>query len=302
MSRMRIGFFGALTLVALRVVVGLHFFLEGADKLGDPKFASSGFLANAKGPFAHLYTNMVWDKDGLYRLSFDHTVAFWDDFKNRAVSHFAFDDVQTKAAAKTFKAYDDRLRAFLGSHQGEIDEYSKQLERRDNNAAEPARELASLQAQDAKITADRMKLRGELLPTIDRMWKDYENDLNALATDEQYRQHGRLAIGKIGTRFGDSAFVDRVIPWFDMIVGGCLILGLLTRPAALAGGLFLLSVCASQWPGSLGAAPIYYQAVEMVAMFVLAAVGAGQCLGVDYLFSSLIRKREPANQPATQKR
>jgi uncharacterized membrane protein YphA (DoxX/SURF4 family) len=96
--------------------------------------------------------------------------------------------------------------------------------------------------------------------------------------------------------------VDQIIPWFDMIVGGCLVLGLLTRPAALAGGLFLLSVCASQWPGSLGAAPIYYQAVEMVAMFVLAAVGAGQCLGVDYLFSGLIRKREPANQPATQGR
>jgi uncharacterized membrane protein YphA (DoxX/SURF4 family) len=299
---MRIGFFGALTLVALRVVIGLHFFLEGADKLGDPKFASSGFLANAKGPLASLYSNMVWDKDGLYRLSFDHTVAYWDNFKNRVVSHFGFDDVQTKEANKTFKAYDDRLRAFLGSHQGDIDEYSKQLVRRDENAKKPARELASLQAQDAKITAERMKLRGELLPTIDRMWKDYENDLNAISSEEQYRQHGRLAIGKIGTRFGDSAFVDQIIPWFDMIVGGCLVLGLLTRPAALAGGLFLLSVCASQWPGSLGAAPIYYQAVEMVAMFVLAAVGAGQCLGVDYLFSGLIRKREPANQPATQGR
>jgi hypothetical protein len=53
------------------------------------------------------------------------------------------------------------------------------------------------------------------------------------------------------------------------------------------GAAFLASVCLSQWPGWPGAAPIYYQAVEMLSLLVLAAIGAGQYLGIDYLFGGL---------------
>jgi len=60
-----------------------------------------------------------------------------------------------------------------------------------------------------------------------------------------------------------------------------------TRVAAIAGAVFLASVCAAQWPGYSGAIPIYYQAVEMLALLVLAAVGAGRFLGIDYFFGGL---------------
>jgi uncharacterized membrane protein YphA (DoxX/SURF4 family) len=78
--------------------------------------------------------------------------------------------------------------------------------------------------------------------------------------------------------------MDWIIPYFDLTIGICLIVGLLTRTAAVLGGLFLLSVCAAQWPGYPGAAPIYYQAVEMLALFALAANGAGKWASVDALF------------------
>ena len=301
-SRLHVGIVAATAILALRLGIGLHFFLEGAAKLEDPKSFSSGFLANAKGPLAKFYTSMVWDADGLHRLDREGTLAFWDNYKNRVVSHFGFDAQQTKAADRVLLTYDSRLRAFLGSRSDEIEEYYQQLERRDKNAKDPARKLASLQAHEAKITGERMKLRGQLLPTIDGLWKDLENDLNALSTDEQYKRHGRLAIGKIGTRFGDSAFVDKMIPWFNIIVGSCLMLGLFTRPAAIAGGLFLLSVCMSQWPGSQGAAPIYYQAVEMLAMFALAGIGAGQFLGIDYLLGKLFRRQRVAEEVVVVKK
>ena len=65
-------------------------------------------------------------------------------------------------------------------------------------------------------------------------------------------------------------------------VGVLLILGLFTPVASLAGAAFLAGVCITQWPGSAGAMPIYYQSIEMVAMLVLAGVGAGRFLGLDY--------------------
>jgi uncharacterized membrane protein YphA (DoxX/SURF4 family) len=114
-----------------------------------------------------------------------------------------------------------------------------------------------------------------------------ENDLNALATDVQWTQHGRLPIGKPGRGLLDSETMDQVVPWFDTIVGACLILGFLTRPAALLGAAFLASVCASQWPLSPGAIPIHNQAIEMLSLLALAAIGAGRFLGIDFLFGGL---------------
>jgi hypothetical protein len=45
--------------------------------------------------------------------------------------------------------------------------------------------------------------------------------------------------------------------------------------------LFLISICASQWPLAPGAAPIYNQAVEALALLALAAIGAGRFFGID---------------------
>ena len=55
----------------------------------------------------------------------------------------------------------------------------------------------------------RGKLRAELVPPIDGLWKDLENDLNAIATQEQWERHGRLAIGKPGRALVDSETMDR---------------------------------------------------------------------------------------------
>ena len=59
--------------MVLRVGIGLHFYLEGATKLHDPKPFSAGFLGSAKGPFAPNYKRMVWDADGLFRFNYDAT-------------------------------------------------------------------------------------------------------------------------------------------------------------------------------------------------------------------------------------
>jgi len=286
-SSCRVGWLAAAAIVALRVGIGVHFLSEGWTKLENPKPFSAGFFGNAKGPLAPLYKGMVWDADGEYRLDLDGTLAEWDDYRHRVVNHYGFDEKQTKQAEQTFKAYEGRIKQFFGSKSEEIDEYFLWVERRKENAKDPTRQLASLQAHDARIATETRKLWSELIPTIDRLWKDLENDLNAISTEEQWERHGRLAISKPGRTPLDSESMDRVIPWFDVAIGVCLILGLFTRPAAILGAAFLASVCAAQWPGSPGAIPIFNQAIEMLALLVLAAIGAGRFLGIDYIFGGL---------------
>ena len=77
--------------------------------------------------------------------------------------------------------------------------------------------------------------------------------------------------------------VDKYLPIFDMSVGILLMLGLLTPLAGTAAGLFLLSVVLTQFPGSYGAQPTYYQAIEMLGCFVLAFADAGRYAGLDFL-------------------
>jgi uncharacterized membrane protein YphA (DoxX/SURF4 family) len=281
-------------IVLLRLGVGVHFLSEGWQKIEHPKPFSAGFFANAKGPFAPAYKNMVWDADGLYRLDVGGTVDAWNAYQEQIAGHYGFDEKQQKAATDIVKRYEARLKGFVGGKSEELAEYQQWLERRDRNAADPARQLASLQKHDARIAGEMGKLRSELIPPIDQLWKGLEDDLNALATEEQWTAHGRLAITKPGRSFGDSEMADRVVPWFDAAIGVCLILGLLTRPAAILAAIFLASICASQWPFAPGAAPIYNQAIEMLSLLVLAGVGAGRFLGLDYFLSGVCSVCFPA--------
>jgi len=68
------------------------------------------------------------------------------------------------------------------------------------------------------------------------------------------------------------------------------LLGLFTRFWAIVGSGFLLSVISSQWPGWPGAAPTYYQAVELFALLVLCATAAGRYAGLDFFIHLRIRK------------
>jgi uncharacterized membrane protein YphA (DoxX/SURF4 family) len=65
-SGARIGVLGVTMLVALRMVIGAHFFSEGMKKL-EPGFSSAGFLQGAKGPLAPHFKSFAptfhdWDQ------------------------------------------------------------------------------------------------------------------------------------------------------------------------------------------------------------------------------------------------
>jgi len=286
MSRTQLGPVAAAVLVVLRLAIGLHFLTEGLDKLGGAKpFSSAGFLGNAKGPLSPLYKGLIADPDGYRKLDSEATVAYWTSYQSRIIRHYGLDEAQQEQLDNLLAKTQGRLNDFFAENDETLDEYNKQIERRDANDARPEREgMQTLQTHDAKISGDRMKLKGQLMSQIDALWKNVETDFNSVATSEQRAAAGGpLPIGKLPGKGLCSDCVDVIVPWFDVIVGTCLIIGLFTRTSAVLAGLFLAFVCASQWPGYPGAAPIHYQSIEMLALFALATLGAGKVASVDAL-------------------
>ena len=129
MQKYQPGLFLIVTLVALRVAIGMHFFREGLNKLRDPKPFSAGFFGGAKGPLAEPFHNLVWDRDGLARLNLDATLQAWDQFRARVERKFGFDDNQKKRAAAVLRRYETELRDYLESKAGDIREYRGNIER-----------------------------------------------------------------------------------------------------------------------------------------------------------------------------
>jgi uncharacterized membrane protein YphA (DoxX/SURF4 family) len=119
------------------------------------------------------------------------------------------------------------------------------------------------------------------------MWNGLERDLNAIPEGSKKRP---LPIGQLGRSWLDSESIDGVLPWFHMLVGSLLIVGLFTRLAAVAGAAFVASVVLAQFPGSPGAAPTWFQAIEVLALVHLAAIGAGQFGGLDSGLCALSKK------------
>ena len=287
-SPRQLGTAALVALVALRIGIGFHFFNEGADKLQNPQWSSVGFLANAKGPFAASYHNMVWDADGRARLDYEEARMMWDHFRERVANQQGFNEEQVSQSHVIYERRLNQLEDQLDYTARDIKEYLLGLERRDDYRRQRDRtSVTSLAGQIARIEGELRSKRAELVGPIDKMWSGYEAELNAIAPPEQRR--GRyVSLDKPGRSGVDSETINGIIPYFDITLGLLLMIGLFTRTAAVVAGVFLCSVIVSQWPGAYGAVPTWPQFVEALGLFVIAATATGCVAGADF-FVGLLR-------------
>lgn len=296
-----------ITLVALRLSIGWHFFKEGTDKIKEPTWTAAHFFTGSKGPLKPLFETMVWDVDGRARLGYsvtkggwpkidvEPTLTMWRQYLDRVVQHYGFAEAQQKQADKVYTLWEEQLRWYMAANEEKILEYFHGLDRRAKNRADNARQsVESLRGQADKVESEISAAAAPWLAQINALWQGYDDALNALATPEQ--QQSRLTIGKLEPGFLNTNLIDKVIPWFDALVGALLIVGLCTRLASLAGAGFLFSIVLTQWPGAPGAQPTYYQTIEMLGMLVLAATAAGQFAGLDYVLYSYWSRFQHAKQ------
>jgi uncharacterized membrane protein YphA (DoxX/SURF4 family) len=157
--------------------------------------------------------------------------------------------------------------------------------------------VSSLRSQTESINAERSRNVREWLTEVDAMWDGVEADINALAVQEQ----GGLSVAIDAPQkswWSPLPWINAIVPWFDAIVGGLLILGLFTRLASLAGAIFLVGIIATQPPWVAGAMSTTYQWIEVVGLFVLYACHAGRYAGLDFFrYERAARRRLAVREP-----
>ncbi|MCG8648245.1 MAG: DoxX family protein [Pirellulales bacterium] len=282
---------GATMLVLLRVSIGWHFYSEGVDKYQSGKWDAAPFFANARGPFADEYRKLVWDADGSFRRDVEATEKHWNKFRDRLRRHYQFNDDQKKASQRIHDEAVKRVGQVLQDNATILTEYDLGLQRMADLNDDPSREgVASLRGQRETIRREILAQVGPVLAQIDAVWANYESAQNAIASSEQQDQNPKLELGKPPLGRMDTYRMNRIVPYFDLTIGLCLLFGFFTPVAALAAAAFLGSVFLGQYPPTTGPTSSNYQLVECMACLVVAATGSGRFAGLDYFLHLVVRK------------
>ncbi|MCS7306039.1 MAG: DoxX family protein [Thermoguttaceae bacterium] len=307
-------------LVVLRLSLGCHFLYEGIWKIKNAdRFSAKGFLLEAKGPLAPLFYRMVPDVDGRQRLQIEQRefeedgkkvvrlvsacyLDSWQETLERFVGFYQMSDEQQAEAQKLLRQYLDVMDRLLRENRKDIEGYLRSLEDfevRTAGASSARFEEARLWQEQRKLWAEAARWTGQL----DQMGRQFHLALwNQL--DDQQRAKGQVPLAAVGpdrlpfSLLGIqswSALLDKMVTYSLTAIGGCLMLGLFTRLAALGGAVFMLMVLATQppWPTIYPPFPevvghalvVDKNFIEMVALLVVMATGPGRWAGMDrFLF------------------
>jgi uncharacterized membrane protein YphA (DoxX/SURF4 family) len=219
-------------------------------------------------------------KGGALRIAYNGFVA-------EASKVYQFTEEQEAEAKKLVEETRKLLIENYKSYAAEIEEYKSGMPRIASLENDVMRtNVNSMRKQRDETEAKWRALVKPALADIDKITAEFEKRINDIATEEQSTFEKKkiyVSFKLPGSSPIDVKLIDKIIPIFDMSVGILLMLGLLTPLAALAAGLFLASVVLTQFPGSHGSVPTYYQAIEMLACFFLAFSDAGRYAGLDFL-------------------
>ena len=159
--------------------------------------------------------------------------------------------------------------------------------------------VESLRGQIDTIESDRSKKLKGWKKEVSDMWSSLEGQVNSLAVADQAERAMLPLERTFAPSNSNLAIINRIIPWFDVIVGSLLILGLFSRLASLLGAGFLLSVLATQPFWVPGSDPTYLYMIEFAALLVIFATCAGRNFGLDYFIHTFLnRKKNKLNAEA----
>jgi uncharacterized membrane protein YphA (DoxX/SURF4 family) len=321
LRRMSVGL--VLALVVLRFCTGLHFYSEGTKKLnydsGTGKlsvvFSAEGFLRGAVGPLAEFYHSKVpnfheWEKhlavprSALESHAASPAEAWLEQIRADLLAQqkaFAglrgLSKEQQEAGAAAYEFRLDQVNSYLEQQRDAIAQWQHELWRLKQMKDAPTAKGLPFQAERiADLEAETSRTPLEWVAQVRGIERGYHDDLRAVVTAEQ-----RAAGSDLPSRITDAvtdpkekqlARMNLIITCVITGVGGCLMLGLLTRLASVIAVAFLLSVMASQPPWIEGARAdvFYYQLVEVCALLVLFAAAAGRWLGLDAILRRLVGK------------
>ena len=296
----RIGTFGMIALVALRVGIGWHFFMEGTDKIKSGSFSSEGFLKASEGRLADQFHRLVWDYDGSLRLDAQLVKGQFEQAAEQARQRFGLTEAQLPKLERLKKQALEKVDQVYAEHSQAIFKYREGAPRKERMEQSAMwREVSSLREQKNRIERERLAAVWPAVESIDAIWQQYELNLNRdLPTNEQRASAAYLYVERPGEGVLSSRTLDRIIPIFDVTVGVLLIIGLFVPLAGWMGALFLAGVVLSQFPGDPNTQLTYFQSVEALALIALATIGAGRFAGLDFLTWAWRQNRKAARLQA----
>jgi uncharacterized membrane protein YphA (DoxX/SURF4 family) len=288
-------------LILLRIVVGIHFFGEGLSKIQSGTFDCGPFLMQARGPAAPLFHRLLDDPKGHLRLSAvpgdpvrvdpDRHLAFWQEHLALAEREFGLNEEQREAAQEMYRRHASELTGFLNDHRVEIEAWlnDRRVEEAPSKSGygSIAREqVPSLRDQLGTIAATRRAAAAGWFGQIQAMWDNYEAAIN------EYGDGARLELfAPWNPPDSPQQWINRILPWFDAVVGVLLVAGLATPLAAFGGMLLLIGVVATQPFWVPGVENTFPQWIELAALGVLAFARAGRTGGLDWFWMRSARRR-----------
>jgi uncharacterized membrane protein YphA (DoxX/SURF4 family) len=201
---------------------------------------------------------------------------------------------QRHQAEDVFAARVKQLGDYLATKSEAIVDNQHELWRLGSWRAEP--EAADVPYVQKRISSKAAETTGAATPWVNQV-REFEqkliDDLRNVLTPEQKSQAITSQALDEALTSPEQARLQELnvgVTVLTIGVGACLLLGFFTRLASLAGAVFLAAVVATQPPWVADSAPTYNQVVELAALLVLAATGAGRWFGVDYLTYKLFSR------------
>jgi len=293
---MRSTVFAVAALAFLRIIIGMHFFLEGMSHLRDPSWSSAGFRRAAVGPLAEKYRADL-PQTGDWRGTL-HTVdgrdpqeaaadwqrsvvAGWEALLARRGKLVPLAGEQQAATKQALDAAVATLGDTVDSWGEDLVDYRLQVVRLEAAERAPA-------SVDIPFARDRLSKKRKEIAAKENGWMQEASaigdklvaDWDALLSPEQ--------LAKVSAASEPSPLwkADRFVSWSLVTIGACLVLGFLVKFNAMGAVFFLASVVASQPFWVAGAQSTYDQWVEMAALLVIACVPIGGWSGLDYFLKS----------------
>lgn len=303
------GFLAAFLLILLRIAIGWHFLYEGVYKIETLKtnepFSSEGYLRNATGPLAErFFRPMVPDVYGFDRLDLDKLTAHWDAELARFAGHFKLDDAQKAEAAKALDQAKGKAKDWFSDSGNvlKVQQYEADVEK----AIAVDASTTALRFERAEAQKQRQKAetaRKELLDVVGGWEKTLDDQWLAIVPVERQRE-----VGPLRAEWTKLDYMNALTIFGLTACGFCLILGFLTRFAALGAAAMLVMFYLSSppWPG-LPQSPMseghYFlvnkNLIELIACLALAALPTGHWIGLDAaIFGPRARRRAAARAAA----
>jgi len=273
----RINGWACFLLVALRLVIGWHFLIEGAYKIHTHRlgktatntpWSGEGFFREGYGPAAPVARNLLGMSEGnsLARLKVEGNqfppalAADWQALVERFATHYDLSPEQRKAAESVLDAQKSQTLAWLrGDTSSDIKrpvpwgvaelkltvpqriaEYQAKLRGIDDayTVELPVFNKDVERARLRTVKADAARVLADLNADLDLQTAELKSALVKILTTEQTAR-GALPDG---TPVRPIDRLDQATMWSHLVLGGCLLFGLFTRTASVLLALFLLGV------------------------------------------------------------